>query len=220
VIQRGGRAIVTTHHGSLKVFAHEHDQVVNGAMEFDQETLSPTYRFKKGVPGSSYAFEIADRMELPAPVMNRARNLLGEQRDSMGDLLINLEKQLQQAEEARNSYSLKLAQSEKQERIYRERAEQIEKKRKGILEKAYKDAEEIMKGANRRIEEAVEKVVSEGRDDKEKIREARRDVLEAKKRLPANRSSMMNRTTFPLAVRGNQLLAIMLSWVTAAPPVS
>jgi DNA mismatch repair protein MutS2 len=171
VINRGGRAIVTTHHGSLKVFAHEHQQVVNGAMEFDQETLSPTYRFKKGVPGSSYAFEIADRMNLPAPVMNRARNLLGEQRDSMGDLLINLEKQLQQAEEARKQDSLKLVQSEKQERIYRERAEQIEKKRKGILEKAYKDAEEIMKSANRRIEEAVEKVVSEGRDDKEKIRE-------------------------------------------------
>ncbi len=183
VINKGSRVIVTTHHGSLKVFAHEHDKVVNGAMEFNQESLSPTYRFKKGVPGSSYAFEIADRMDLPRNVMEKARELLGEQRDSMGDLLINLEKQAQQAEELRSTYRRKLTEAEKQERLYREKTEQVDKKRKGIIEKAYKDAEEIMKDANRRIEEAVEKVVSEGRDDKEKIKEARSEIEQAKKEI-------------------------------------
>ena len=183
VINKGSRVIVTTHHGSLKVFAHENEKVVNGAMEFNQESLSPTYRFKKGVPGSSYAFEIADRMDLPRKLMNKARELLGEQKDSMGDLLINLEKQMQKAEDLRSTYQRKLVEAEKQERIYRERSEQIKSKRKGIIEKAYKDAEEIMKDANRRIEEAVEKVVSEGRDDKDKIREARSDIQNAKKEI-------------------------------------
>jgi DNA mismatch repair protein MutS2 len=183
VINKCSRVIVTTHHGSLKVFAHENEQVVNGAMEFNQESLSPTYRFKKGVPGSSYAFEIADRMDLPRELMQKARQLLGEQKDSMGDLLITLEKQMQEAEELRSTYQRKLVEAEKQERIFRERSEQIDNKRKGIIEKAYKDAEEIMKDANRRIEEAVEKVVSEGRDDKDKIREARSDIQEAKKEI-------------------------------------
>jgi DNA mismatch repair protein MutS2 len=183
VINKGSRVIVTTHHGSLKVFAHENEQVVNGAMEFNQESLSPTYRFKKGVPGSSYAFEIADRMDLPRELMQKARQLLGEQKDSMGDLLITLEKQMQEAEELRSTYQRKLVEAEKQERIFRERSEQIDNKRKGIIEKAYKDAEEIMKDANRRIEEAVEKVVSEGRDDKDKIREARSDIQKAKKEI-------------------------------------
>ncbi|MDZ7755281.1 endonuclease MutS2 [Rhodohalobacter sp.] len=183
VINKGSRVIVTTHHGSLKVFAHENEKVVNGAMEFNQESLSPTYRFKKGVPGSSYAFEIADRMNLPRELMDKARQLLGEQKDSMGDLLINLEKQMQEAEELRSTFQRKLIEAEKQERIYRERSEQIDSKRKGIIEKAYKDAEEIMKDANRRIEEAVEKVVSEGRDNKDKIREARSDIQEAKKEI-------------------------------------
>ena len=181
VINRGSRVIVTTHHGSLKVFAHENDKVINGAMEFNQESLSPTYRFKKGVPGSSYAFEIADRMNLPRALMEKARQLLGEQKDSMGDLLVNLEKQAQEAEELRSIYQRKLTEAEKQERVYRERSEQIDKKRKGIIEKAYKDAEEIMRDANRRIEEAVEKVVSEGRDNKEKISEARSEIQQAKK---------------------------------------
>jgi DNA mismatch repair protein MutS2 len=73
LIDNGAQVIATTHHGSLKVFAHEHPNIVNGAMEFDQKTLSPTYRFRKGVPGSSYAFEIADRMNLHGDVMKRAR---------------------------------------------------------------------------------------------------------------------------------------------------
>lgn len=183
VINMGSRVIVTTHHGSLKVFAHEHDLVVNGAMEFNQESLSPTYRFKKGVPGSSYAFEIADRMNLPGMLMKRARSLLGQQRDTMGDLLINLEKQGQEAEELRLAYQKKLREAKKQERVFREKSEQIDSKRKGIIEKAYKDAEQIMKDANRRIEEAVEKVVSEGRDNKDKIREARSDIESAKKEI-------------------------------------
>ena len=183
VIAAGARAIVTTHHGSLKVFAHEHPNVVNGSMEFDQDTLSPTYRFKKGIPGSSYAFEIADRMNLPPEVMARARELLGEQRDKMGDLLVNLEKRMQESEEIHHTYQRKLNDVEKREKIYQDRAQNFENKRKKILEKAYKDAEEIMKGANRRIEEAVEKVVSEGRDDREKIKEARRDLHDAKQEI-------------------------------------
>lgn len=188
MIERNSRVIATTHHGSLKVFAHEHHQVINGAMEFNQESLSPTYRFKKGVPGSSYAFEIADRMELPAALMNRARSLLGEQRDKMGDLLINLEKQMQESEEMMADYKQRLTDLEKREKVYIDKASNFENKRKKILERAYKDAEEIMKGANSRIEEAVRKIVELGMEDKDAIREARSDVREAKKEINLNRS--------------------------------
>jgi DNA mismatch repair protein MutS2 len=187
VIEKGSRVIVTTHHGSLKVFAHEHNKVVNGAMEFNQENLSPTYRFKKGIPGSSYAFEIADRMELPPSMMKRARSLLGEQRDSMGELLVNLERQMQESEEIHAGYEKRLRELEKREKIYIDKASNFENKRKKILERAYKDAEEIMKGANRRIEEAVEKIISAGAENKEKIKEARSDIRDAKKEIHSNR---------------------------------
>lgn len=190
VIEKGARVIVTTHHGSLKVFAHEHEKVVNGAMEFNQENLTPTYRFKKGYPGSSYAFEIADRLNLPKEVMTRARNLLGEKRDAMGDLLISLEEKMQESEQLKRDYEKRLKSIEKREKDYQEHQKNIKNKRKKILEKAYKDAEEIMKGANQRIEQAVEKVVSEGREDKEKITEARRDILEAKKEIASDKEKV------------------------------
>jgi len=183
VISRNCRVIVTTHHGSLKVFAHEHPNVVNGAMEFNQENLSPTYKFKKGIPGSSYAFEIAERMHLPANLMKKARGLLGENRDKMGELLVSLEKKMQESEELTHEYSRRLREIEKRERIYREQADNTDQKRKKILEKAYKDAGDIMRDANRRIEEAVEKVVQEGRENKEKIKEARKELAGAKKEI-------------------------------------
>jgi DNA mismatch repair protein MutS2 len=190
VIEVGARVIVTTHHGSLKVFAHEHEKVVNGAMEFNQKNLTPTYRFKKGYPGSSYAFEIADRLELPKEVMRRARDLLGEKRDAMGDLLVSLEEKMQESEQLKREYEKRLSSIEKREKDYEEHQKNIKNKREKILEKAYKDAEEIMKGANQRIEKAVEKVVSEGREDKEKITEARREILEAKKEIASDKEKM------------------------------
>src|SRR5690625_5523746 len=62
VTERGARVIVTTHHGALKVFAQESEGMVNGAMEFNQENLSPTYLFRKGVLGSSTAVALGARL--------------------------------------------------------------------------------------------------------------------------------------------------------------
>jgi DNA mismatch repair protein MutS2 len=194
VIEQKARVIVTTHHGSLKVFAHEHDQVVNGAMEFNQENLEPTYKFKKGVPGSSYAFEIADRMNLPPDLMKRARNLLGESRDKMGELLVSLEQKIQQTEELSSDFNQRLLELEKRERVVNEQTSNIGSKRKKILEKAYLDAGEILKTANRRIEEAVEKVVQQGSEDKEKIKEARRNIEETKKEVRSAQKKLKEET--------------------------
>jgi len=161
-------------------------------MEFNQENLSPTYHFKKGIPGSSYAFEIADRMKLPESLMRQARELLGEKRDSMGDLLISLEKKMQESDEITADYKRRLAEIEKRERTLAEQTSNIENKRKNILEKAFRDAEEILKTANRRIEEAVEKVVMEGREDKEKIRDARKSIDEVKQEIRTGKKEYEN----------------------------
>lgn len=93
-LDRNARVITTTHHGSLKLYAHSTEGVVNGAMEFDQETLSPTYSFRKHTPGSSYAFEIASRMGVPTSVTKRARTLLGRQSSELSSLLQELEKNI------------------------------------------------------------------------------------------------------------------------------
>lgn len=204
IIKLNSRVIVTTHHGSLKVFAHESDYVVNGAMEFNQKHLTPTYRFKKGIPGSSYAFEIADRMKLPTDLMDRARQLLGDKRDRMGDLLITLEKSVQKSEEIVNEYQSKLTRLEKREKTLTDQSENYERKKNKILEKAYKDAEGIMLTANRRIEEAVEKVVNEGRENKESIKEARGDIKQTKTEIAGERENLENRNRLKKIAAGEK----------------
>ena len=201
MIRRNCRVIATTHHGSLKVFAHDHPNVVNGAMEFDQAHLSPTYRFRKGVPGSSYAFEIAGRLKLPESLIKRARDLLGEQRDKMGELLLALEASIQESNRVRQEADrLKSKSDEEIERV-RAGMEETERKRQAILRKAYTQADQIMKTANKRIEEAVEKIMKAGQmgehgeaGDQQMIRDAREQIQQTKQIIRQKKAEMEVRT--------------------------
>lgn len=74
----GALTVVTTHHGTLKAYAHESAGIVNGSMDFDERTLQPTFLFRQGLPGSSYAFRIADRMNFNSGVLARARQIMGK----------------------------------------------------------------------------------------------------------------------------------------------
>ncbi len=181
LMQRHAKILVTTHHGSLKIFAHDHPKAVNGSMEFDQDTLSPTYRFKKGVPGSSYAFEIAQRMELDDTLLSKARTLLGESKSNMETLISELETKSQEAEELKRKYDNLQEQTEAARHKYDEKRSAIEKEKETIREKALREAKQIMQSANRKIEEAVEQIVEKGEKDSETIRQARGEVEKHKK---------------------------------------
>jgi DNA mismatch repair protein MutS2 len=76
LLQRGVKTIVTTHLGELKLYAHRREGVVNGAMEFDQHGLAPTFRFLKGVPGNSFAFAMMRRMGFSDEIVSRASGFL------------------------------------------------------------------------------------------------------------------------------------------------
>ncbi len=180
LMDRAAKTIVTTHHGSLKIFAHDHPHAVNGSMEFDQSTLSPTYRFKKGVPGSSYAFEIAERMDLDDTLLASARQLLGEAKSSMETLISELETKTQEADRLKREYDQLQAKTRTERHRYEEKRSGIEKDKEAIREKALKEAKEIMDTANRRIEQAVEKIVEQGKKDTETIKEARQAVEQHK----------------------------------------
>lgn len=176
LMERRSKILVTTHHGSLKIFAHDHEHAVNGSMEFNQDTLSPTYRFKKGVPGSSYAFEIAERMDLQYTLLNKARTLLGEAKSDMETLISELESKTQEADELKKKYDKLKSNTEKERHRYEEKRSAIEKEKEKIREKALNEAKSIMDSANQKIEEAVERIVETGQKDSETIKEARKEV--------------------------------------------
>ena len=87
----GALTIVTTHHGTLKAYAHDTPGVQNGSLSFDQRTMSPTFIFRQGLPGASFAFQIAERMSLRAEIIARARTLVGQRETSLEALMVTYE---------------------------------------------------------------------------------------------------------------------------------
>ena len=177
------KILVTTHHGALKVFAHEHANAVNGSMEFDQHSLSPTYRFKKGIPGSSYAFEIAERMHLSKSLLIRSRGLLGESKNKMEGLITELEAKAQSAEELRQKNQDILKRAQVNENRYKQKLESLHREGDKIREKALKEAKYIMDNANRKVEKAVEQIIEEKRTNKQQIKNIRADIAKEKTKI-------------------------------------
>jgi len=81
----------STHHGNLKLIAYDSERFVNAAMEFDHENLSPTYKFKLGIPGSSYAFEIAKRIGIDEEILSDAAKNIDKEKYKVEKFLVELE---------------------------------------------------------------------------------------------------------------------------------
>lgn len=76
-VASGAQGLVTTHYSNLKEAATAHPRIGNAALQFDHQTLRPSYRLEMGLPGSSYAFEMAERVGIPAEVLQAAREKVG-----------------------------------------------------------------------------------------------------------------------------------------------
>lgn len=99
LIEAGVTMIATTHHSELKVYAHQNEAVRNASVEFDMETLRPTYRLTIGLPGQSNALAIASNLGMPSDVIERARGSLSREERDLESLLGDLRGQLSAAEE-------------------------------------------------------------------------------------------------------------------------
>lgn len=168
----GARTIATTHHGSLKVFAHDTPLVENGSMQFDQETLRPTYRLQQGIPGSSYAFEIASRIGLDQALLERARGLLGEQTARLEDLIGSLETRNQRLATQLEEAEKQLSGAQQQRSRYERLMEQLEAQQDEIKEKALADADAVVREANAQVERTIREI-KEHQAAKEATRQAR-----------------------------------------------
>lgn len=105
--------IVTTHYLNLKVMANRTNGIINGAMAFDEVRLQPLYKLMVGKPGSSYTFAIAERIGLPAQLINRARKLVDEDHFRLDRLLNRTEQDLQQLDKEKKELHRLIRENEK-----------------------------------------------------------------------------------------------------------
>lgn len=183
---RGSLALATTHLGSLKVFAHEHEGMENGSMVFDQKTLTPTYYFQMGIPGSSYAFEIAQRLGLSGRVIERAKSIVGEERGTVDRLIFYLEEQVQKTRELMISAELKESRLSGFLKLYEDKLSKMQDIESEAREKAVHEAEAVLKEANAVIEKVVQNI-RERDADKDSIKDAKKNVQAIKEKIQAGK---------------------------------
>jgi DNA mismatch repair protein MutS2 len=156
LLEREARVVATTHYGELKAFAHRHPQLINAAMEFDLETLQPTYRLLMGAPGASHAIEIARRLGLPPRVAQLATESLGVQEATLTEMIQDLERARRHAEQAEAEWRTKLQElAEREARLNADRAalehdkqtykQRLQQEMEQVLEQARAEAEHILR---------------------------------------------------------------------------
>ncbi|MCI4646962.1 endonuclease MutS2 [Phaeodactylibacter sp.] len=150
--------VITTHYSNLKIYAFKTKGIVNASMNFDKDTLSPTYELQVGRPGSSYAFEIAEKSGLSRKILNYAKHRTGKNEKAVDQLLVELQQEKQEAEE-------KLAElTDKQKKLdaliknYEQLHKELEYRRKKVKLEAKEWALQQTSRDNREMENLIREI--------------------------------------------------------------
>ena len=157
---RKQRSIVfaSTHHGSLKIIANELEGFENAAMEFDNVNLKPTYLFKQGVPGSSYAFEVAKRIGYTNGFFRLAEKYLDADKHKVENFLIDLETKSKKLEQQLKDVNIENTRLSGLSNLYQKNIDKLNNEKKEIIKKTKMDAENYLRGVNSKIERVIKEL--------------------------------------------------------------
>ena len=150
--------LITTHYSNLKIFAFKSRGIVNGSMLFDKDTLSPTYELRVGKPGSSYAFEIAEKSGLSKKVLKYAKHKTGKNEKAIDELLVELQREKQELTEQLEKVKSQEAQLQKLMRTYEQMHKDLEFRRKRIKLEAKEQALQQTAQNNKELENLVREI--------------------------------------------------------------
>ena len=172
---RGAYGVITTHYTNLKLYASGETGVINGAMMFDVKNIAPMFKLEMGLPGNSFAFELARKMGLPEAIIKDAENRAGEE-------FVGIERNLRKIARNRKALDEKLERIRHTDRTlesitdrYQKELLEIKKIRQQILDEARREAEEIVRKANRQVENTI-RTIKESQATKEETQEARKEL--------------------------------------------
>ncbi|MBE9583123.1 endonuclease MutS2 [Mucilaginibacter sp. JRF] len=173
--QKKVKGMVTTHYSNLKIFASNTEGLENASMLFNNVEMKPLYILEVGKPGSSYAFEIAQKIGLPSHVLNLAKNKISAGQKKVDTLLVDLEREKKEIYDTRIKLN---SQQQKVNTLLAENAklkEYLEENKKNLIREAKQQAQSIILNANKLVENTIAEIKSNNAD-KEKTK-ALRDNL-------------------------------------------
>ncbi|GKQ42096.1 endonuclease MutS2 [Companilactobacillus sp. RD055328] len=149
--------VATSHYPELKLFAYENSQTINASMEFNIDTLRPTYKFLIGVPGSSNAIEIAERLGLSKNIIDDAKMLIGDQSQELNNMIKSLEDERKQFVEGNEKLAQKIKENDSKQESLDKQLLGIDKLKEDTLIKANRKADELIAKAVKQ----ADKIISE-----------------------------------------------------------
>jgi DNA mismatch repair protein MutS2 len=169
------KGMVTTHYSNLKIFASHTEGLENASMLFNNVEMKPLYILEVGKPGSSYAFEIAQKIGLPQNVLNLAKNKISAGQKKVDTLLVDLEREKKEIFDTK----LKLDKQQRQVNILLAENEKLksylEENKKALIKEAKDQAKNIILNANKLVENTISEIKSSNAD-KEKTRTLRENL--------------------------------------------
>ncbi|MCD4829926.1 MAG: Smr/MutS family protein [Candidatus Cloacimonetes bacterium] len=198
LVERGVVGLVTTHYTALKVFAENAEACVNASMHFDPDRLTPTFQFKLGLPGNSFAIDVARHLGLDETLIGRARQLAGEQNVELTDMIRKMSRE--KRELARQSYELKLKGSLLALKTgeYEKKLAAIERDRNQLRREMLHDARDWLADMQRELQAEVDDIRKLGRaEQKARLEEVtasvshrQREMADEEKRMQPGRQKL------------------------------
>lgn len=177
--RRGVYGVITTHYTNLKMYASSSSGVINGAMQFDVAAISPMFKLEMGLPGNSFAFELARKIGLPQEIVRAAEEKAGTE-------YVNIERNLRKIARNRRALDERLAHIKATDRTlegltdrYQKELSDVKELKKRILDEARDEARQIVADANRQVERTI-RDIREAQADREKTRIIRKEMSDFK----------------------------------------
>ncbi len=182
LLERHVTTVATTHYSELKAFAHEQPGVTNASVEFDVETLSPTYKLSIGLPGRSNALAIANRLGLDERIIENAREFLGSAGVRMENLLEGLQAERKALEDERFHLNMERVEAEYQRKQLEQDRHKLEEQRVQILNEARAQAQRELEEVQRTLAK-IQIEAGHGAISRERLGEARQQVRNLEEKL-------------------------------------
>lgn len=147
--------VVTTHQSSLKSYALTKSGINNACMEFNSEKMTSTYKFLSGVPGNSYAFALAKTMGLPADVLAKAQDYLGDSHSTLEKSIEVIQEYRREAERLRRESEDVKLRAEKKKLEYEQKFSEFKQKYQELMRLAKQEAADIVHNANKLVEQTI-----------------------------------------------------------------
>jgi len=207
MVEIKAKLMVTTHYSQLKTLPMMHPEIENASFEFDRESLQPTFRLHTGIPGASYAVEIASRLGMPKDIAEKASELTGKGERSLSDLINSLEKELTVLRKDKTLLEEKLKNAVRLEMEYNGQIEKFKNEIDKVKKEHLQDLEDTLADARVQIEKLV-KEIRESKASEKSIKDAQKFLKRKKSKLNHLESKHFPKTASPEKLNPGDMVLI------------